>query len=42
VLVNDLLRIGFSPAVPSSSINASSFDLKNYNQAAFTGLLARA
>jgi hypothetical protein len=30
VLVNDLLQIGFSPALPSSSISASSFDLKNY------------
>jgi len=26
VLVNDLLQIGFSPALPSSSISASSFD----------------
>jgi hypothetical protein len=30
MLVNDLLQIGFSPALPSSSISASSFDLKNY------------
>jgi hypothetical protein len=30
VLVNDLLQIGFSPAPPSSSISASSFDLNNY------------
>ena len=29
-LVNDLLQIGFSPALPSSSISASSFDLNNY------------
>jgi len=31
VLVNDLLQIGFSPALPSSSISASSFDLNNYS-----------
>jgi hypothetical protein len=31
VLVNDLLQIGFSPALPSPSISASSFDLKNYS-----------
>jgi len=30
VLVNDLLQIGFSTAMPSSSISASSFDLNNY------------
>jgi hypothetical protein len=30
VLINDLLQIGFSPALPSSSISASSFDLNNY------------
>src|SRR5262245_31257801 len=30
VLVNNLLKIGFSPALPSSSISASSFDLNNY------------
>jgi hypothetical protein len=28
--VNDLLQIGFSPAVLSSSTSASSFDLNNY------------
>jgi hypothetical protein len=32
VLVNGLLQIGFSSALPSSSISASSFDLNNYNQ----------
>src|SRR5262245_6221925 len=31
VLVNDLLQIGFSSALPSSSISASSFDLNNYS-----------
>src|SRR5262245_1105299 len=31
VLVNDLLQIVFSSALPSSSISASSFDLNNYN-----------
>src|SRR5262245_25720379 len=31
VLVNDLLQIGFSLPLSSSSINASSFDLNNYN-----------
>jgi hypothetical protein len=30
VLVNDLLQIDYFPAMPSSSISASSFDLKNY------------
>ena len=30
MLVNDLLQIGFSPALASSSISASSFDLNNY------------
>jgi hypothetical protein len=30
VLVNDLLQISFSPALLSSSISASSFDLNNY------------
>jgi hypothetical protein len=30
LLVNDLLQIGFSTALPSSSISASSFDLNNY------------
>jgi hypothetical protein len=30
VLVNDLLQIAFSPALPSSSISVSSFDLNNY------------
>src|SRR5262249_16180544 len=34
VLVNDLLQIGFSPALPSSSISASSFDLNNYIEGA--------
>jgi hypothetical protein len=29
-LVNDLLQTGYSPALPSSSISASSFDLNNY------------
>src|SRR5215831_20216113 len=33
VLVNDLLQIGFSPALPSSSISASSVDLNNYTGA---------
>jgi hypothetical protein len=31
VLVNDLLQIGFSPALLSSSISGSSFDLNNYS-----------
>src|SRR5262245_20788149 len=31
-LVNYLLQIGFSSALPSSSISASSFDLKNYTR----------
>jgi hypothetical protein len=30
VLVNDVLQIGFSPALPSSSISASPFDPNNY------------
>src|SRR5262245_22430482 len=30
VMVNDLLQIGYSTALPSSSISASSFELKNY------------
>jgi len=30
VLVNHLLQIGFSPALPSSSISASSFDMNTY------------
>jgi len=34
VLVNDLLQIGFSPALPSSSISDSSFDLNNYTEVA--------
>jgi hypothetical protein len=34
VLVNDLLQIGFSPALPSSSISASAFDLNNYTYSA--------
>src|SRR5262249_43608653 len=34
VLVNDLLQIGFSPALPSSPISASSFDQNNYNRSA--------
>jgi DNA-binding MarR family transcriptional regulator len=30
-LVNDLLQIGYSPALPSLSVGASSFNLKNYS-----------
>jgi hypothetical protein len=32
LLVNDLLQIDYFPALPSSSISASSFDLNNYSR----------
>jgi Sigma-70, region 4 len=42
VLVNDLLQIGYSPTLPSSSISGSSFDLNNYSYIAPTLNLALA